>query len=162
MSENSKFDEFMETDIFANISHAAKQAARFTAHRKFIGKDSAVINQLLHEAEHVDGISKEEVDKIAYNVKNILDADSGNFHRPNTEMGKMLQRLQRNFLMLSTFASLPMAAISSTVELGLVTKGLTADEIFSTKKNSSGNSIGLRGIGRELGKAMWDGTKCRS
>lgn len=159
MSENNKFDDFMETDIFANISHAAKQAARFTAHRKYIGKDSAVINQLLHEAEHVDGISKEEVDKIAYNVKNILDADSGNFHRPNTEMGKMLQRLQRNFLMLSTFASLPMAAISSTVELGLVTKGLTADEIFSTKKNSSGNSIGLRGIGRELGKAMWDGTK---
>lgn len=159
MSENAKFDEFMETDIFANISHAAKQAARFTAHRKYIGKDGAVINQLLHEAEHVDGISKEEVDKIAYNVKNILDADSGNYMRPQSEMGQKLQRLQRNFLMLSTFASLPMAAISSTVELGLVTKGLTAEEIFTTKKNKNGDYVGLRGIGRELGKAMWDGTK---
>ena len=159
MSENNKFDDFMETDIFANISHAAKQSARFVAHRKYMGKDSAVINQLLHEAEFVDGISKAEVDKVAYNIKNIFDADSGNYMRPQTEMGKKLQRLQKNFLMLSTFASLPMAAISSTVELGLVTKGLTADEIFTTKRNANGDHVGLRGIGRELGKAMWDGTK---
>ena len=159
MSEDPDFDEFMENDLYANMSHAAKQAARYTAHRKYIGPNSAVINQLLHEAETVDGVPRERVNKIAAGVQDILDADSGNYNRPTSEMGKTLQRLQKNFLTLSTFASLPMSAISSTVELGLVTKGLTVSEIFDTKKNADGTTAGLKGIGIELGKSIWDGTK---
>jgi endonuclease YncB( thermonuclease family) len=159
LSENPKFAKFMEQDIYNNISQASKQAARFIAHRKYIGENSKVLNQLLHEAEHKDGAPRAKVNKVARIVNDILNADSGNFKRPSSEMGKRLMRLQRNFLTLTTFASLPLAAISSTVELGLVTKGLTADEIFSIKKDKNGNHSGLKGIGRELGKAIWDGTK---
>jgi len=159
LAENPKFAKFMEQDLYNNISQASKQAARFIGHRKFIGENSKIINTLLHEAEYLDGAPREKVNKIARLVKDVLDSDSGNYNRPTTEMGKKLQRLQRNFLTLSTFASLPLAAISSTVELGLVTKGLTAEEIFSTKKGKDGQHTGLKGIGRELGKAIWDGTK---
>jgi hypothetical protein len=159
LSENPKFDKFMDQDIYNNISQSSKQAARFIGHRKFIGENAKIINTLLHEAEYEDGAPRAKVNKIARLVKDVLDSDSGNYNRPTTEMGKKLMRLQRNFLTLSTFASLPLAAISSSVELGLVTKGLTADEIFSTKKGKDGQHLGLRGIGRELGKSIWDGTK---
>ena len=43
LSEDAAFKEFMENDIFANVSHAAKSAARYTAHRDFIGKNGACL-----------------------------------------------------------------------------------------------------------------------
>ena len=53
LSEDKDFQEFMENDLFANISHAAKSASRYTAHRDFIGKNGAVVSKLL------DNIQKE-------------------------------------------------------------------------------------------------------
>ena len=146
MSENKAMQDFMEQDIFANISTAAKASARYTAHREFIGKNGEVISQLLDEMA-AEGVAPDTVNKVARQMKDYLDAESGNYKRPTSDAGKAAIRLQKNFMMLTTVASLPLSTISSFVEAALVTKGLDADQIGG----------GLRNLGREFGKTLMDG-----
>ena len=151
LSENPKFQEFMEQDIFANVAQAAKSAARYNSYQEFVGENHSVLNQLLSEMV-ADGLSPAEVNKIASQMKDYLDAESGNYKRAESEMGKRLERVQRNLMKWMTVAGLPLATISSLVEVALTTKGLTKDEIFGKGKEPGG----LYASGNELGKMMWD------
>ena len=151
LSENAKFQEFLEQDIFANISSAVKSAARFTAHREFIGEDGAVINRLLDDMQ-AEGVPEEEVDKIAAQMKDYFDAESGNYKRPQTETGKKLQAIQRSFMTFTTLASLPLSTISSFVEAALVSQGLRKDQIFGEKGS-------LKSMGGELAGTIAAGIK---
>ena len=150
LSEKEDFQEFMEQDVFANMSQAAKSAARYTAHRKYIGQNAETVNKLLDEMQQ-EGVAPEEVNRVAARMKNYLDAESGNYKRPTSDLGKAAQRLQKNFMMLTTLAGLPLATISSLVEAALVHKGLTTDQVFG--KNGS-----LKSMGVEFAKNMWQAT----
>ena len=103
LSEDKDFKEFMENDLFANVSHAAKSAARYTAHRDFIGKNGAVVSKLLDniQQELGDGPeAQEQVAKIASQLQDYLDAESGNYKRPQSEFGKKAQKIQKHAMML--------------------------------------------------------------
>ncbi len=149
LSEREAFKDYMDQDMFANVSTAAKSAARYVAHRKYIGKNGEVVNKLLDDMVS-EGVSPEEVNKVASRMKDYLDAESGNYKRPTSAQGKALQRIQRSFMMLTTLAGLPLATVSSIVEAALVHKALTSDQIFG--KNGS-----LKTMGEEFAKAMWQG-----
>ena len=146
MSENAAFQDFMEQDLFANVSSAAKSAARYTAHQDYIGKNGQVIAQLLDDMAQ-EGVDGDTINKVARQLQDYLDAESGNYKRPTTDLGKAAARMQKHFMMLTTLAGLPLATISSFVEAALITKGLRADQLGGIKK-----------AGEEFGKAMWDGT----
>ena len=108
LSEDAAFKEFMENDIFANVSHAAKSAARYTAHRDFIGKNGAVVSKLLDniQKELGDGPeAQEQVAKIASQMQDYLDAESGNYKRPTSEFGKKAQKIQKHACLLYTSPS---------------------------------------------------------
>ena len=79
LSEKEDFQEFMEQDVFANMSQAAKSAARYTAHRKYIGQNAETINKLLDEMQ-AEGVAPEEVNRVAARMQNYLDAESGNYN----------------------------------------------------------------------------------
>lgn len=145
LSENPKFQEFMEQDLFANIANAAKSAARYTTYMEFVGENNSILNQLLAEMQR-DGLAPEEVNKIASQMQDYLAAESGNYKRAESAMGKRLERVQRNLMAWMTVAGLPLATISSFVEAALTTKGLTKGEIFGP----------IRKQGEDVGKAMWD------
>ena len=142
LSEKEAFKEFMDRDIFSNVSKAAKAASRFTAHREFVGENGKIITQLLDQME-AEGVSRAEVDKVAAGMKNYLDAESGNYKRPTSDAGRRAVEIQKNFMLWTTFAGLPLATVSSFVELGLSSRALTKDQIFG-KKGS------LRTAGREI------------
>ena len=146
LSENKEFQDFMEQDIYANISTAAKSAARYTAHQDFIGKNGEVISQLLDDMAQ-EGVDPQTINKVARQVQDYLDAESGNYKRPTSDAGKVAARLQKNFMMLTTISGLPLATVSSFVEAALVSKGLRADQLPEMKK-----------AGQEFAKTMWDGT----
>ena len=145
MSENDKFRDFMEQDIFANVSTAAKSAARYTAHQDFIGKNGDVVSQLLDDMAQ-EGVEPETINKVARQMQDYLDAESGNYKRPSTDAGKAAQRLQKNFMMLTTIAGLPLATISSFVEAALVSKGLRADQLG-----------GIKRVGEEFANTLYQG-----
>ena len=149
LSENEAFREFLERDIFANVSNAAKSAARYTAHREFIGQNGEVVAKLLDDMQ-AEGVPTEEVNKVASQIQDYLNAESGNYKRPTSEAGKAAFKVQKNFMLLTTLAGLPLATISSFVEFALSSRGLTSDQIFGPKGS-------LATSGRELGKTLWDG-----
>ena len=149
LSERKAFQEFVEKDLFANVSNAARAAARYTAHQEFVGDSAGIVSKLLDQME-AEGVSRQEVDKVAAGMKNYLDAESGNYKRPQTETGKKAMRMQKNFMMFTALAGLPLATISSFVELALTQRGLTTDQIF-------GKQGSLKTIGEEGGRMLMDG-----
>ena len=151
LSENDAFNDFFEKDIFANMSNAAKSAARYVTHNEYVGPNGQNVAQLLQEMEN-EGVAPEKVNRIAAQMKDYLDAESGNYKRPSTEAGRTFQTVQRSFMAFTTLAGLPLATISSFVELALSAKGLTLDQIMG-KKGS------LSTLGKELGDSLWSGMK---
>ena len=151
LSENDAFKDFFEKDIFANLSNAAKSAARYVTHNEYVGKDGENVAQLLQEMQD-EGVAPEVVNRIAAQMKDYLDAESGNYKRPNSEAARTFQTVQRSFMAFTTLAGLPLATISSFVELALSARALTLDQIMG-KKGS------LSALGKELGDTLWSGMK---
>ena len=151
LSENDAFKDFFERDMFANMSNAAKSAARYVTHNEYVGPNGENVAQLLQEMEN-EGVSPETVNRIAAQMKDYLDAESGNYKRPTSEAARTFQTVQRSFMAFTTLAGLPLATISSFVELALSVKGLTLDQILG-KKGS------LSSLGQELGDTLWTGMK---
>ena len=149
LSENPKFAAFMQQDPFANVDSAVKAASRYTTSQKYLGNNNAVISKILEKMQLEDGMSEAEVDKIAAGIRDFLDAESGNYKRPTSAVGKKLQNMQKSAMMLMTISGLPLATISSLVELALVNKSLTNDQIFG--KNGSLASIGTEGAATLMG-----------
>ena len=129
LSENAKFDQFLEQDLFTNLSDAARSAARYSAHRQYIGENGAVVSQLLNQMQ-AEGVPEAEVNKVASKLQDYLDAESGNYKRPTSDFGKKLQRFQKNVMFFSTVSALPLAVFSSIVESALTQRALTQEQII--------------------------------
>ena len=136
LSENSKFNDagFFESDIFANIATAAKSAARYSTQMEYVGKDAEIISHLLNKMQ-AEGVSDADVNKVASDVKDILEAMAGNYKRPTTEMGKKLMRFQKNVMFWMTLSALPLATFSSLPEMAMTQGALTSEQIYG--KNGS-------------------------
>jgi len=123
LAQKEKFAEFMEQDLFANVSHATKSAARYVAHREYIGQNGKVITTMLDRMSR-EGLSAAEIGRIASGLKDYLDAESGTYNRPTSEFGKKAEAIQKHAMMLMTFAGLPLAVFSSFVEAALIARGV--------------------------------------
>ena len=144
LSDRSEFQQFMERDIFTNMSNAAKSAIRYTVLEEHVGSKNEKLNYKLNKIEeeliasgnyNVDQ-AKKRVDKLAFDLKNYFDAESGNYKR---NIPPILRFAQKNILFVTTITGLPLATVSNFVELGLTSKGLTVNQIFG--KKGSINSI---------------------
>jgi len=134
LSERSEFSEFYESDIFANIATAAKSSARYVTQMEYIGNDAEIMTSLLNEMRD-EGATESEVNELAYDLQNIIEAMDGNYNRPETELGKKLMRFQKNVMFWMTLSALPLATFSSLPELAMTQGALTKEQIFG--KNGS-------------------------
>ena len=146
------FKDFMEQDIYKNIQHSIKSAARFTAHRDYIGKNGEKVAFLLDKMQ-AEGVPAAEVNRIAKLMQDYLNAESGNYKRPTSDMGKMLVGIQKNLMFLTTIGTLGMAAVSSLPELALSSRALTAEQIFK-RKGSDSKDTSLQNFGKELAAGL--------
>ena len=133
LADNAAFDKFMDNNAFNNISSAAKSAARYIAYQEFIGDDNKKVNELMQQMID-EGVSEAEVNKVASQLQDYLNAESGNYKRIKNET---FNKIQKNLMFWTTLAGLPLATISSFVELALTTRALTNDQIFTTIKNAA-------------------------
>ena len=157
LSEKDAFNEFMEQDIFANMSTAAKSAARFVTHRKYIGKNGEILAAQLQQMEN-EGVPREKVNEIAMGLKDFLDAESGNYKRPTSKDGKLAVGIQKNLMFVTTIATLGLATVASIVELALAGRALTAEQIYGRKGATSGDTS-LASFGKELAKVISDAVR---
>ena len=142
LATHAEFAPFMNQDLFANVSHAVKTTARYTAHADYVGKDGSVVSALLDNMSR-DGLSREEVSRIAAGMSDYLDAESGNYNRPSTEFGKKAQALQKHAMMFMTFSGLPLAVFSSFVEAGLISRGVDAAGLKVLKSFAKDSAKGI-------------------
>ena len=147
LAQNEKFADFMERDFFTNVDYAAKSAARYQGYQRYVGVNGSVINQLLEEAK-AQGVSQEAVDKLGRQMRDYLDAESGNYKRATSEFGKSIQRIQKNFITYMVFVGLPLATVSSLVELSLTMKSLSNEQIFGKG--------GVKAMGEEIGNMFYN------
>lgn len=141
LAENQNFKEFMESDAFVNLSNASKAAARYITYQEFLGDNNEKINEHLNQALE-EGVSPAEVNKIAQQLQDYLDAESGNYKRVENNF---LRSVQKNLGVWTTIAGLPLATISSFVEMAITVIGLPKDMVFTTIGNAA----------REMSQAMW-------
>ena len=173
LSEKAKFAPFMENNLFQNISNAAKSATRYTALQEFVGANNSKVNYQLDKIQQElveSGLSEAEaqtrVDKLAADMKDYFDAESGNYKRVDNPLFK---NIQKNILFFTTISGLPLAVLSNMVELMMVYRGLTKDQIFGksglqeTGKTfarevmNTLKDVGVEGIARQKSKGDFSG-----
>jgi len=138
LSDRAEFQQFMERDVFTNISNAAKSAIRYTVLEEYVGSNNEKLNYNLNKIEEELVASgnynadqaRKRVNKLAFDLKNYFDAESGNYKR---DIPPILRFAQKNILFVTTITGLPLATISNFVELALTSKGLTQEQIFGKK-----------------------------
>lgn len=145
LSELDAFQDFYNRDIFANVANAAKSAARYVTQIDYVGKDGEIVSEFLNQMLD-EGVSRAEVAKVAFKTRNILEAVSGNYNRPDTDAGKKLMRFQKSAMFWMTLSALPLATFSSLPELAMTQGALTNEQIFG--KNGSIKSIVREFVGK--------------
>ena len=141
LADNADFNEFLEQDIFANVNNAIKSATRYIAYQKYIGDDGEIINQMLDDAIAA-GLPEEDANYIASGMLDYLNAESGNYKRIENQT---VANVQKNILVWTAMAGLPMATISSIVEYMMTLRALTPEQINKT----------IKGSAKEFAQAMW-------
>ena len=142
--------KWLNDSIFDNLSDVAKTGARFEAYQNFLGEDNKKLGGLLTEMENElleSGMDKDEArkqtDKAARGMRDYLDAESGNYKRPKTSMGRTLQAYQKNFMFFTMMASLPLATLSSFVEFALTYRALEGSQVADMSKHALKEAKGM-------------------
>ena len=156
LSAKEEFNDFMQNDLFANISNASKSAARYIALEDYFGADGKKLDyklqkiedELVQKSNWSREAAKKRVDKLAQDMQDYLEIESGNYKRIENDT---IRAIQDNFLFYSAIISLPLSTVSNFVELPMQARGLTAKQIAG-KDNSS-----LKSLGENLGQSFWFG-----
>tara|TARA_R110000822_G_scaffold91902_2_gene211666 strand:- start:2556 stop:6617 length:4062 start_codon:yes stop_codon:yes gene_type:complete len=130
ISDRPEFDKFLEQNIFKNMDDASRESARFQVHRKFVGKDSIYINKMLANVRKdlYKTMNPEDANrllyKIAYKLRNMLNAESGNYNRIENES---IKQGQKYLTLVATLQGLSNAAFSSMPEMAMLPLGVSRD-----------------------------------
>ena len=142
LATNKDFNEFMEKDFFVNVNNSIKSATRYMAYQKYVGDNMEIPNQMLDDAIAA-GLPEERANYIAASLRDYFQAESGNYKRIENQT---LANLQKNLLLWTMAAGLPMATISSFPEYMMTLRALTPEQIAKT----------IKGSAKELANGMWD------
>ena len=152
LSDNPEFAEFLDQNFFNNMSEAARANARYQAHMTFFGQDGSLVDQafedMVKEAREyaagdqrvLDSLMK-DISKAAFNVRNLLNAESGNYNRIESPF---LKNAQKYLTLLTALQGLGLAAFSSLPEWGLLPHGVSREILL--------DNIGT--VGQQAGKAL--------
>jgi len=110
------YSKFANTNILQNAINTANQTAKYSAYTEYFGAGGKNIDYLLSKMEN-EGLTKEEVDEIAFHTKNIIDAGTGNFNRIKN---RKLAAFQQTAAFYAAMVGLPLSAISSFPEFAMI------------------------------------------
>lgn len=121
ISDTKEFDKFLSNNVFDNLEAGMKGAARYMGSLKFIGKNNKLLGNMIDKvhAELVangDPKADEIVEELAMNLRDLINADSGNYNRIESDMAK---GIQKNVTLFGVITMLPLSAPMSLVEFAL-------------------------------------------
>ena len=134
MATDPLLKKYMEQDLFINLSNAAKSAARYITYQKYIGDNGEIINEFLERSINKGEISRDTANSTAAFMQDYLNGESGNYKKIKDPR---IANLQKNILVWTTLAGLPMATISSLVEYMMLFRALSPEQINDVLKTSA-------------------------
>tara|TARA_B110000902_G_scaffold34964_1_gene37121 strand:+ start:657 stop:5369 length:4713 start_codon:yes stop_codon:yes gene_type:complete len=146
ISDDPAFSKFQQQDIFNNLEYGMKSAARYMTITKFIGPKNKILQSMLNEVyrelrgdSEIDSApeieAREAVEDLTLNLSDLINADSGNYKRIESDA---VRGAQRSLTLVGVLTMLPLAAVSSVVELALTIKGSSLENLH---KNVGGFGI---------------------
>lgn len=158
IADSRAFDDFLQNNIFDNLEQQMKGAARYMSSLKYLGKDSKLLSQLITKiynelVEAGDPNAQEIVEDLAKDVRDLVNADSGNYNRIESDAVRGGQKFATVFGVLTM---LPLAAPMSIVEFALTPLGVDLSA-FNRNIGSLGQTLGLemynyfKDLGRQMG-----------
>ena len=143
----AKFAAYTSNDILDNAYSLAARGSFISTNNQFIGKDGIKLATLIQNALNNGSIDQAEASFMAREIKDYLDMKQGKYNPITNEYARGALNLV-NFL--STITSLPLAAISSTVEFSQVYRNL------NTKQSLKATKVLLETSGKEFAALFKD------
>jgi len=109
--------EFLDTNVFNNVVNNSARSSNIRNREKYLGKDGDKLANLLDLAFLNNEITASEKKHIASKLKDYYAQINGDYHRIDS---KFYRSLMNNISFLTAMTALPLAAISSLVEIGFV------------------------------------------
>jgi len=122
------FSSFFADNMFFNIFSDIARSAASDTYGRFFGENGKKLVGALKQAVAEGEIDDVQAKDIAYQIKDYMKVRTGQLGKIQNER---LRRTQDNLLLITTLNSLPLATVSSLVEMSLVTRMLTKDQIFN-------------------------------
>ena len=110
-------ESFLDENIFNNVVNNANKFAAQEIEEQYLGKGGIKLAKLLDLAFDNGEITADEKIEIASGLKDYYDQIKGNYKRIDN---KMYQSFVNNISFMTMLTALPLAAISSIVEIGYV------------------------------------------
>lgn len=130
------FSSFFADNIFFNLFSDIARSAASDTYNRFFGENGKKIVGALKQAVNEGEINEEQAKEIAYQIKDYMKVRTGQLGRIQNER---LRRTQDNLLLITTLNALPLATVSSLVEMSLVTRMLTKDQVFNMLQGAGKN-----------------------
>jgi len=130
---NPKLDPYLNDDLFYNMSAINGTTAAILTNSKYYGTNGKNLAYFIKEAYINDEITADEAAYLAAELKDYLDIRKGEYKKIENPT---LKAFQSNVLFVSILNQLPLATLSSIVELALVPMGVPKEIIFGKGKNT--------------------------
>jgi len=146
IADSKAFDGFLQNNIFDNLEQNMKSSARYMTSLKFLGKNNKLMDQLLTKV-HDELVDKgnpdadEIVQDLAMHIRDLVNADSGNYRRIESEA---VRGAQKFMTVVGVLTMLPLAAPMSLVEFALAPMNVNIQAL-----NKNIGSLGMI-LGREM------------
>jgi hypothetical protein len=150
----ARFAKYLSNDLLNNAYSLSNKAAAINVNKNIIGKDGSKLAALIQASLDKGTIDDKTASFIAKELKDFLSMRSGNFH-PITN--PYIKGALGTVNFLSTITSLPLAAVSSTVEFAQVFRNLNKEQSIKALRvllTSSGKEMSA--YLRDIGNAMTD------
>ena len=127
LRETKELNQFLDDDLFYNLSAINGKTAAKLTNNIFLGKNGSRLAYYIEKAVEAGEITEEEANYLASEMKDYIDIRKGEYKRIENETWRAFQE---NALFLTILNQLPLATISSIVELGLITNNINKKVIF--------------------------------
>jgi hypothetical protein len=130
-ANRAKFNKYLSTDLLDSAFSLAARGAAMAVNKDYIGKDGSKLAGLIQQSLSQGNIDAEVASFMAKELKDWMDMRAGKY-RPITN--PYIRGALNTVNFLATITSLPLAAISSTVEFAQVYRNLNKPQSIKATK----------------------------
>lgn len=127
LHKNPDFSKFFNNNIFYNIAALNSATAHKDINDKYFGSGGRKIAGMLKLANKNGKITEEQMHFLAAELNDYMEMKRGRYGRIENDF---LRKTQQNLIFFTTLNQLPLATLASLVELSLLPRFLTRDQVF--------------------------------